>query len=73
VIATIGDRYPRIRIGVGRPQYDSVDHVLAPFDAEQQKRVPEIVAVAAEGVQRWLDGDLDAAMRFVNTFDGGDV
>jgi peptidyl-tRNA hydrolase, PTH1 family len=79
VIATIGDRFPRIRIGVGRPQYDSIDHVLTPFDAEERERVPDLVAVAAEGAQRWLDEDIDAAMRFVNTLgdadadDAGDV
>ena len=68
VIATIGDGFPRLRIGVGRPQYDSVDHVLGTFDAGERRDVPKIVAAAADAVDIWLDDGLDAAMRFANTW-----
>ncbi len=68
IIATIGEGFPRIRIGVGRPQTDSIDHVLGNFSAEQRRELDAIVAAAADGAQLWLDDGLDAAMRFVNTW-----
>lgn len=72
VIATIGDRFPRLRIGVGRPKGesgDTIDHVLGPFSAQEKNQWTGIVAAAADGIERWLAGDLDAAMRFINSWE----
>lgn len=66
IIATMGDRFPRIRVGVGRPEYDSIDHVLSPFSPEETARLPQVLDAAADGVQLWLDQGLEAAMQFVN-------
>ena len=68
IIATIGDRFPRLRIGVGRPEFESVDHVLSAFNAQERMVLPRIIAAAADGVQRWLDEGPDAAMQFVNNW-----
>ena len=40
-IATIGDRFPRLRIGVGRPENDSIDHVLGSFYRRRAERAAE--------------------------------
>lgn len=69
VIATIGEGFPRIRIGLGRPEFDSIDHVLSAFDEEERRMLPSIVVAAADGVQLWLEKDLEAAMQFVNTWE----
>ena len=69
IIATIGDEFPRIRVGVGRPENDSIDHVLGEFEPGERERVRDVIGGAADGAQRWLDGDIDAAMRFVNTWE----
>ena len=69
VIATIGEGFPRIRIGLGRPEFDSVDHVLSAFDEDERAMLPSIVVAAADGVQLWLEKDLEAAMQFVNTWE----
>jgi PTH1 family peptidyl-tRNA hydrolase len=68
IIATIGDDFPRLRLGLGRPEFDGVDHVLGTFDASEKEALPAIVSAAADGVERWVDEGLDAAMRFVNTW-----
>ncbi len=68
IIATIGDRFPRLRIGVGRPEFESVDHVLSAFNAEERIVLPGIIGAAADGVQLWLDEGLEAAMQFVNNW-----
>lgn len=69
VIATIGEAFPRIRIGVGRPEFDSVDHVLGPFGPAEGLALPAIIAAAADGVECWLDDGLEASMQFVNTWE----
>jgi len=69
VIATIGERFPRIRIGLGRPEFDGADHVLSEFREEERTALPAIVAAAADGVERWLDDGLEAAMQFLNTWE----
>lgn len=70
IIATMGDRFPRIRVGVGRPQYDdSIDHVLAPFSDEERSRLPDVVDAAARAAQLWLDEGIEAAMQFANNLE----
>ena len=69
VIATIGDRFPRLRVGVGRPDYDAVDHVLGPFSAAERQRWPAVLSAAADGIETWISGDFDAAMRFINNWE----
>ena len=69
IIATIGDGFPRLRIGVGRPASDSIDHVLGTFRPDERAAIPAIVNVAADGAQRWLDDGIEAAMQYVNTWE----
>jgi len=66
VIATMTEQFPRIRVGLGRPQFESIDHVLSPFTAQEQEKLPAIIDVAARGAQLWLDEGVEAAMQFVN-------
>ena len=68
VIATIDEGFPRIRVGVGRPEFDSIDHVLGPFSEPERLALPGLVAAAADGVDYWAGGDAEAAMRFVNSY-----
>jgi peptidyl-tRNA hydrolase, PTH1 family len=69
IIATIGEGFPRIRVGLGRPEFDGVDHVLGAFREEEKHDLPRVIVAAADGVQRWIEEGLDAAMRFVNTWE----
>ncbi len=67
IIATIGDEFPRIRIGIGRPEFDSVDHVLSTFQPHESKHIAALVSAAADGAERWLAEGPEAAMQFVNS------
>jgi peptidyl-tRNA hydrolase, PTH1 family len=71
IIATIGDGFPRLRIGVGRPRIESIDHVLSPFDAAERERLPEVLSAGADAVDLWLREGLEAAMQFANTWEAG--
>ena len=66
IIGVMGDAFPRLRVGVGRPQFDSIDHVLSPFSDEESARLTTVTTAAADGVELWLHEDIDSAMRFVN-------
>ena len=68
VIATMGDAFPRIRIGVGRSeQGENIDFLLSDFSAAEREKLPEIVDAAASGVMLWLEDGPERAMQFVNT------
>ena len=68
IIATIGDRFPRLRVGVGRPEQESIDHVLGPFSAQERVALPKVIDAAAEGAQLWLERGLEAAMQWMNNW-----
>jgi peptidyl-tRNA hydrolase, PTH1 family len=69
IIATMGEQFARLRIGVGRPEYDSIDHVLAPFNAEERAALPDIISAATDGVTCWFERGIEAAMQFANTWE----
>lgn len=63
------DDFPRLRIGIGRPQnenIETVNHVLGKFDEEEAKIMGEAVAKAAEAVMAVLDKGVEKAMNEVN-------
>lgn len=68
MIATMTDQFPRLRVGVGRPQHDTIDHVLSPFSAVEQETLPHVVDAAADTVELWLNDGLEKAMQFSNTW-----
>jgi PTH1 family peptidyl-tRNA hydrolase len=69
IIATMTDRFPRIRVGVGRPERESIDHVLSPFNKAEQEKLPGVVDAVADGVRIWLDEGTNAAMQFLNNLE----
>lgn len=52
------NEFKRIKIGIGRPHggWKVVDHVLAPFTAEERIAVDQAVDHAADAIEAWLDG-----------------
>ena len=68
MIATLGEAFPRLRVGVGRPAFDSIDHVLSPFTPPERHELPKIIACATQAVCMFLDDGLEAAMQFANNW-----
>jgi PTH1 family peptidyl-tRNA hydrolase len=55
----------RVRVGIGRPQEDAVDHVLSRFEPEEESRVDEVLERAADAVETLLlEGSAAAMERF---------
>lgn len=60
------DDIPRLKIGVGRSDDDTVDHVLQKFSPDEMKVVEKLLDSAAEHFRSILDDDFEAAMNVVN-------
>jgi PTH1 family peptidyl-tRNA hydrolase len=66
IIAAFGsNEFNRLRIGVGRGG-DTSDHVLTTFMPDERELADEMVATAADAVERWLRDGIDAAMNAYN-------
>ncbi len=59
--------YPRLRIGVGEPGDDTVDHVLGRFRPSEKKPIEEAVEKAITATARWWQSDIQTCM---NEFNG---
>lgn len=47
--------YKRLRLGIGdREQGDLEDYVLSPFNAEEQKLLPQVIEEGVEFLSKWL-------------------
>jgi PTH1 family peptidyl-tRNA hydrolase len=70
IIAALGtDEFARLRVGIGRAG-ETVDHVLSTFKPDERELSTEMVAVAADAVERWLGEGIEAAM---NDFNGVEI
>jgi len=57
------DRFPRLRVGIGRPRTDAARHVLATFDESERVEIEISIAQASEALLDWLDsGDIERCM-----------
>ena len=63
------DTYTRLRIGVGAPSFDAVDHVLSKFKPGERTAVEDAIANAAQAALTWVRQGAETAM---NKFNGGD-
>jgi PTH1 family peptidyl-tRNA hydrolase len=66
IIARFGEEFPRLRVGIGRGRADTIDYVLSNFSGDEEAELGTLVAVAADGVERWLRGKTSDAIAFVN-------
>lgn len=67
------DRFPRLRVGIGRAGTDAARHVLERFAESEQEEIAISVAQAAEALEAWLrEGDLSGLMtRFHSRWNQG--
>ena len=61
--------FARLRMGIGRPpgRMDPSDYVLYDFDSRQAERLPEVLGVATDAIQRFVRDGIEQAM---NEFNG---
>ena len=69
IIERLGTQeFPRLRLGIGRPpgRMDAADYVLQRFSPAELTAMETAWTRGIEGIFRWLEDGLDAAMNFVN-------
>lgn len=68
IITRIGTSdFPRVRIGIGRPNPDAdVDHVLGDFTEDDRAVMDETVERAADAIETWLEHGIVMAMNKYN-------
>jgi len=66
IIGELGSaRFARLRVGIGEPGRDAVDHVLSRFTREERRSLDEILDAAADAVEDWARlGTSNAATRW---------
>ena len=66
IIAELGtEKFSRLRVGIGDPGRNAVDHVLSRFEPDEQQRLDELLDAAADAVVGWArEGTNKAANRF---------
>jgi PTH1 family peptidyl-tRNA hydrolase len=71
IVEALGTQdFPRLRLGIGRPQgEDSVDHVLSDFDAAEADVIEGAYREAVEVIRDLLDRGVEAAMNLHNSGD----
>lgn len=65
--ARLGPGYPRLRLGIGRPMAGDatqIAHVLGRFQAEEHDSLRVMIKRAAECVEAWCAGGMEATSRF---------
>ncbi len=58
--------YPRLRIGIGRPDTGAIAHVLGGFAPDEEEALAEALSRAADAVEMWAEQGVDAAMNRFN-------
>ena len=67
-----GGGFPRIRVGVGKPEpgVSLVDYVLGVPPKTERATLEQAMQAAADAAAAIIRGGMDEAMRFANTFQG---
>jgi PTH1 family peptidyl-tRNA hydrolase len=58
--------YARLRIGVGSPRDDAIDHVLGQFGPAERKVIEDAVGLAAQAVCVWASRGVETCMNQYN-------
>ena len=75
IVSALGSEdFPRIRVGIGRPQVEEksnnedaiVDYVLGDFSPQEEEVIKSAIATVAEAIECFLTQDIETAMSKFN-------
>lgn len=73
IIQNLGtDVFPRIKVGVGKPEHDLISHVLGKFPEEDRKVLSKVMEVVYEAAQTIINEDTKEAMNKYNGYNAAD-
>jgi peptidyl-tRNA hydrolase, PTH1 family len=63
------EKFSRLRIGIGEPGRDVIDHVLSKFEPDERARLDELLDAAADAVEAWARVGTSKAANTFNKFE----
>lgn len=60
--------FPRVKIGVGKPEHDLVSHVLGKFKDEDMQKLKKVLEASTKAVENIIKEDAKSAMNNFNGF-----
>ena len=69
IIANIGtEKFARVKIGIGQPTHDLVNHVLGKFTSEENEILRKVIPVCSESVNEMIRNTVKDSMNIYNGF-----
>jgi PTH1 family peptidyl-tRNA hydrolase len=62
------EKFSRLRVGIGEPGRDAVDHVLSMFAPDERQRLDELLDACADAVEEWARAGTSKASNRYNSF-----
>ncbi len=63
------EKFSRLRIGIGEPDRNAIDHVLSQFTRSEKARLPELLDAAADAVEAWAREGVSKAANHFNAYE----
>ncbi|MDT9336710.1 aminoacyl-tRNA hydrolase [Clostridium perfringens] len=65
-----GDKFPRVKVGVGQPKDNLVNHVLGKFSKEDREHIDKVIPVVSDAIVEIVKNDAKESM---NKFNGVNI
>ena len=65
-----GDKFPRVKVGVGQPKDNLVNHVLGKFSKEDSEHIEKVIPVVSDAIVEIVKNDAKESM---NKFNGVNI
>ncbi len=65
-----GDKFPRVKVGVGQPKDNLVNHVLGKFSKEDREHIEKVIPVVSDAIVEIVKKDAKESM---NKFNGVNI
>lgn len=65
-----GDKFPRVKVGVGQPKDNLVNHVLGKFSKEDREHIEKVIPVVIDAIVEIVKNDAKESM---NKFNGVNI
>lgn len=62
------DSFPRVRVGIGNPNYDIISYVLGRFMPEEKECISKAIIKASDAVLEIIENGIQSAMNKYNCF-----
>ena len=63
------EKFSRLRVGIGDPGQDAIDHVLSQFSRGERRRLTDLLDAAADAVEAWAREGTNKAANHFNAFE----